>query len=350
MDRIRTPRASNETRQALFARFAGTKFTRPTHHSILEFSEKSYDERISRIISSGLDILISGQLQRHVGLKALELGGNAVLGYQQYFDIEGDTGIVVRGIGTAVKLEAETSGAPIPCSQVPRTTMSEDMAEYPFITMKVVPPGLIESVGGVVSARSVKLLDESEAETRDSWWTELRKEIRSHAKSLGCNIVVGYSETTTIYEEVLLLSASGTAALLSSPGHADQTDCTLCHAPYRASSVPFKTQLSSCEVCSVGKVPDVLFMTIEPPASLGNVDRPSLIQARVCKSKKDLKGEASAREISDNLPFLEYELHKQMLANMKKHGMNAIIGLSVQVAIGEHFVSGVAVSCSTGFD
>lgn len=35
---------------------------------------------------------------------ALELGANAVLGYKQNFDLEGDTGIVVRGIGTAVVL------------------------------------------------------------------------------------------------------------------------------------------------------------------------------------------------------------------------------------------------------
>ena len=29
------------------------------------------------------------------------MGGNAVIGYQQHFDIEGDSGIVARGFGTA---------------------------------------------------------------------------------------------------------------------------------------------------------------------------------------------------------------------------------------------------------
>ncbi len=47
---------------------------------------------------------LSGAVQRKIGLKALELGGNAVVGYQQKFDVEGDTGIVVRGIGTAMFL------------------------------------------------------------------------------------------------------------------------------------------------------------------------------------------------------------------------------------------------------
>ncbi|CAL8079121.1 unnamed protein product [Orchesella dallaii] len=67
IDKIRTPRASNEARQTLFSK-------------------------------------LSGEVQRKVGLKALELGGNAVIGYKQCFDLEGESGIVVRGIGTAAYL------------------------------------------------------------------------------------------------------------------------------------------------------------------------------------------------------------------------------------------------------
>lgn len=56
--------------------------------------------------------------------------------------------------------------------------------------------------GATVCARSVKLLERvpnpDEPETRDSWWKELRMEIRSHARSLGCNVILGYSEVTTI--------------------------------------------------------------------------------------------------------------------------------------------------------
>ena len=39
---------------------------------------------------------------------ALELGANAVLGYRQNFDLEGDSGIVVRAIGTAVQVVKES--------------------------------------------------------------------------------------------------------------------------------------------------------------------------------------------------------------------------------------------------
>ena len=38
-----------------------------------------------------------------------------------------------------------------------------------------------------------------EPETRDMWWIELRTEIRSHARAMGCHAVVGYSEHTTIW-------------------------------------------------------------------------------------------------------------------------------------------------------
>ena len=36
-------------------------------------------------------------------------------------------------------------------------------------------------------------------ETRDAWWTELRTEIRSHARALGCHAVIGYCELTSIW-------------------------------------------------------------------------------------------------------------------------------------------------------
>lgn len=41
-------------------------------------------------------------------------------------------------------------------------------------------------------------------------------EIRGHAKSLGCNVILGYSESTTISDDVtLVLSATGTAAVIN---------------------------------------------------------------------------------------------------------------------------------------
>lgn len=67
IDKIRAPRASNEARQKLFTK-------------------------------------LSGEVQRRIGLKVLDMDANCVLGYQQYFDLEGEFGIVVRGIGTAANI------------------------------------------------------------------------------------------------------------------------------------------------------------------------------------------------------------------------------------------------------
>ncbi|XP_054709900.1 C2 domain-containing protein 5-like [Uloborus diversus] len=420
IDKIRTPRASNEARQTLFSK-------------------------------------LSGEVQRKIGLKALELGGNAVIGYHQCFDLEGESGIVVRGIGTAVILaksadaddssaspietlressplaEEQQSGSPSErtssCHSPARPALSSahrrssdsdlsstpkgggvcdnggtkcikrpavaqeslSMLEYPFLTMRQFPPGFVQHVGGVVSARSVKLLvqinNPDEPETRDAWWTELRKEVRSHIRALGCNVVLGYMETTNISDDICVLSASGTAAVLSSSeqdvglssslqprpslviehekapkertskgdihattqgkhewgeDHVKSPGCRICHIPYSESSVPFPTNLVRCHVCRKSKVPDVLFMTIEPPPNILVNGKSCLLQARVCKAKKDGKGEQNAKEISDSLPFLEYELHRQLLNKLKVKCMNAIFGLKVQVSIGDKLIVGIA--------
>ena len=55
-----------------------------------------------------------------------------------------------------------------------------------------------------------------------------------------------------------------------------------------------------------GYVPDIILATIEMPdidkaAIVGNG---TLIQATVCRPKRDLRSESNAKEISDALPFL----------------------------------------------
>lgn len=56
---------------------------------------------------------LAGQIQRKIGLKAINMGGNAVVGFRQHFDLEKDT-IVARGTGTCVtlvKIQTELSSA-----------------------------------------------------------------------------------------------------------------------------------------------------------------------------------------------------------------------------------------------
>ncbi|PWA14299.1 hypothetical protein CCH79_00012268 [Gambusia affinis] len=94
IDRIRTPRASNEARQ--------------------------------RLIS-----LMSGELQRKIGLKVLEMGGNAVVGYLQCFDLEGESGLVVRAIGTACTLEKHSSGSLVNTHTHPNTAPASNACNSP---------------------------------------------------------------------------------------------------------------------------------------------------------------------------------------------------------------------------
>lgn len=79
-----------------------------------------------------------------------------------------------------------------------------------------------------------------------------------------------------------------------------------------------------------GKVPDVLFTTIELPEGVSTTGKGCFLQAYVCRPKRDCRGELNAKEISDGLPFLEYELHRLLINKLKVKGMNSIFGLKVR--------------------
>ena len=51
-------------------------------------------------------------------------------------------------------------------------------------------------------------------------------------------------------------------------------------------------------------MPDILLTTVESPPGVDIIGQGGLIQARVLKLKKDLKGENNARDVSDILPFI----------------------------------------------
>ena len=190
---------------------------------------------------------------RMLGKKVLDLGGNAVLGFKQYFDLESEKKcITVRSIGTAVKLvqinqpmvinqlaiysptSPRLSGMPSdkPGSQEnleitsiededdPSVSLPPNQVQTPhairpqepvFFTLNQFPSHFILNTGGFVCAASIKLLDNDDREIRDSWWNEVRDEIKSHARTVNCSHVIGYTETTSISEEVAFLYCSGTA-------------------------------------------------------------------------------------------------------------------------------------------
>ncbi len=179
-------------------------------------------------------------------------------------------------------------------------------------------------------------------------------------------------------EDIVVLSASGTAvvgnlnymldlesvgvfgppyvpltsrpSVVSKPPQLEENQrnntCGLLHIT-PGDSLPFSWRVNKCHACGKFPVPDVMFTTIEPPVTLlGVVGRGCLLQATVLRPKKDLKGESNAKEISDALPFIEYELHRQLLNKLKVKGMNALFGLKMSLSISDRVM--VATASGTG--
>lgn len=204
---------------------------------------------------------------------------------------------------------------------------------------------------------------EEELDARDKWWIEIRNEIRSHMKALSCHIVLGYTETKSIYEDVCVLSASGTAAVIDETFFANTSSlssnyfeennlekfndktiksCKICHVPYSESELPFPVSLTQCLVCGNGLVPDIIMSSIQPLPEIETIGQGTLLRAVVTRPHKKCNGEISAKMISDYLPFMEYELNRQLVGKLKLKGMNMLYGLRIQISIGENLLTGLA--------
>lgn len=68
-----------------------------------------------------------------------------------------------------------------------------------------------------------------------------------------------------------------------------------------------------------------------------------LFALRLCRLKKKAQGEVNATAISNLLPFIEYELHTQLMNKLKLRSMNALFGLHIQISVGENMLLGLAV-------
>jgi len=437
--------------------------------------------------------LLDASVRRRMSKKVLEMGGNAVLGYYQNFDVEGDSGIVARTYGTCVLIDRHNPNRKVPSKTLAPTTDSEggdsirrdlnyssgeikiqdepnipsqsgvshrrvgsmyissadaavrhregrEQDEVQLLTVHEFDSSVRVRIGGLVVARSVKYLGNlasklSDQETRDSWWSELRDEIRSHAKILCCSHVVGYLEASTIHDDVCVLSITGTAAsvrglpditqsssiwntrifqkgssntksssamqetsekppvrnafraerstrrkkrafgkskneesfsMQQSPiinnnqlaDYSSQTKsgnsqkilrarqakpCSYCHVPYHHRVAPFANlRLVPCLICGKKWVPEVILSTMEPPAKLPIRGCGVFIQARVCRSRPKATGESDALAVSEALPFLEYELSRQLMLKLKVLGRNAAFGLKSEVDVGRQLIVSTA--------
>ena len=413
----------------------------------------------------------------------------------------------------------------------------EDTQEVQLLTMTEFLPSVRVRIGGLVTARSVKYLGKlasklSDQETRDGWWSELRDEIRSHARTLCCCHVIGYQEWSTIHDDVCVLSITGTAATVrgmpdlaqtermwtewelrqsmaivniteqsggkgrrgvddarnnninsylpgdSSPGSVISTNevntpfsdtplsshtpfsggesdnggeerghevdddddedvvqghlqmdvpsstmghvvpfsnisrreikdarlirnaqrlerrmrrigawksnikkngrgeqvsgsaaidpssrgyirdiglvsvlstarlarpCSYCHVPYHHRLAPFTNmKLVPCILCGKKWVPEIILATTEPPSRLPVRGPGVFIQARVCRTRPRATGESDALAVSETLPFLEFDLHRQLMLKLKILGRNAAFSLKSEIDVGSQLIVGTA--------
>lgn len=358
-----------------------------------------------------------------------------------------------------------------------------------LLTISQFPPPTVVRLAGIVMAHSVKIVPKGSSEEkgrsiRDRWWSELRAEVKTHASFVGCQYILGYRETAVFYNDVILLTASGTAANLkilatpvsnplstsslsalgpsasasiasvagigSAPGlmanfganpllEMNESDsnassiaaspstpttevtmppvssslpipaptsalgtassnptpptlsstvgeapapifgshtsssfqtsymsafgsrlaassdsanpstnpqsaqwnhnaCGSCHIPYKMDKSPYKLKLERCGLCGRKTVPEILLATIEPPPGLAIIGQGQLIEAYDARLKK--KGEDAATQIGEAMPFLEFDLYKQLMNKMRMLGMNACFKLSLKVSVGDSVIVG----------
>ena len=95
----------------------------------------------------------------------------------------------------------------------------------------------------------------------------------------------------------------------------DAKPCSYCHVPYHHRLAPFTNmKLVPCMLCGKKWVPEVVLATCEPPARLPIRGPGVFLQARVCRSRPPEKNsESDALAVSEALPFLEYELARQLM-------------------------------------
>ncbi|GMH90035.1 hypothetical protein TrST_g2197 [Triparma strigata] len=485
-----------------------------------EWKDNFRQARSSNESRQSLLYMLDNSVRRQLCKKVLDMGANALLGYRAGLDVEGDSGIVQRCYGTAVRiarvndsrfqdysfkskvddmdkdegdemererererdkdddkemLQLITASQTISASVVRHRENDLDN-EVQLLTLQMFGPQVRIRIGGMVTARSVKYLGKlasslSDQETRDGWWSELRSELRSHAKTLGCTHVVGYIESSTIHDDVCVLSVTGTAAtvrgladlvgevrmkrqwerkllvdsnqtsknnlmddsdadhrgmrkmsegdsslpgmgkvetgaesdtgvsasevdenrgvgvtqvvtndrrtarearrlrnaqrmerrLRKDPSYAQNSGntrygqalgmhglrlakpCSYCHVPYHHRMAPFSNmKLVPCLLCGKKWVPETILSTTEPPTRLPVRGSGVLIEARVCRSRPKATGEADAIAVSEALPFLEYELMRQLMLKLKVLGRNAAFSLKSEVDVGSRLIVATA--------
>uniref|UniRef100_A0A1I7TCR0 C2 domain-containing protein n=1 Tax=Caenorhabditis tropicalis TaxID=1561998 RepID=A0A1I7TCR0_9PELO len=343
LDKIRTPRATNEARQ-------------------------------SAIRVTMRDAIMG------IAMKAYKMGGNVIVGLLESVDMEGSASdlLTCRVIGTCIKVLHETT-AVIPYGKPVK----------PILTIDKLPMERQIGLGSLLTARSIKVLNEDEEpeSVRRNYWVALRAEIFQQARSIGCNLIVGYTESITVNDGVALLTCTGTGVVLSdgteplstchlsregsvrnSPvvnrestekevkekkalfkfngteGREKRSDsaprifrCNQFHCPAHETKYHIPGKVMSCSYCKNGLVQEFILSTQQCPPPQYYAGPRNFIQVSVCKKIASDPSETTdyAAHIGNALPYSDHELIGNLLTEAKSIYPlgNAIFSLDITNAV-----------------
>lgn len=236
------------------------------------------------------------------------------------------------------------------------------------LSVKELPSGCIQHIGGYICARSVKIISKSKSkpiilQERDVWWMELREELRANARAFHCNAILGYEEISQYQDDVALLALSGTAvmippSMISLRGGPDylfrsacarkdnKKDCSILHIYNGTSRKRLALRNlrwsphSFCKICNDHLVPNFLLGSCHIPSDVELTGPVRLIEVHVAQHKKDVKNVDLAKVASQELPFIEFALHKQLIFQLQLQHFNACFGMKVSIVLGPDAIVG----------
>lgn len=249
-----------------------------------------------------------------------------------------------------------------------KNLVSGSRATIIILSVKELPSGCIQHFGGYICARSVKIISKSKSkplilQERDVWWMELREELRANARAFHCNAILGYEEISQYQDDVALLALSGTAVMIppsmvslrAGPDYLFRAACTRkdtkkdCSILHIYSSTSRKrlspsnlrwSPHSLCGICCKQLVPNFLLGSCHIPSDVELTGPARLVEVHVAQYKKDVKNIELAKVASQELPFIEFALHKQLIFQLRMQGFNACFGMSVSIVLGPDAIVG----------
>lgn len=268
----------------------------------------------------------------------------------------------------SIKQLEEANADEIAKEEMPKTLVSGSRATVITLSVKELPSGCIQHFGGYICARSVKIISKSKSkplilQERDVWWMELREELRANARAFHCNAILGYEEISQYQDDVALLALSGTAVMIppsmvslrAGPDYLFRAACTRkdtkkdCSILHIYSSTSRKrlspsnlrwSPHSLCGICRKQLVPNFLLGSCHIPSDVELTGSPRLVEVHVAQYKKDVKNIELAKVASQELPFIEFALHKQLIFQLRMQGFNACFGMSVSIVLGPDAIVG----------